>query len=235
MVAAQCGGKGDASAPTRSSEAGTGTSGTTDEAEATPHAPITRQALAAMVPQIADFPDGVPLLRNDAAIDRGYVTNAKASTGTPDPTDTGADLARLGRTGGYRNTVAPYTWVVSFALADASVDAFRSGEEAQRFLNSQFLDLRAQDGKKDPDFRGTIEGFGPRFVPPALGPAQGVRYTLHLPTVGPIHVAVEGFRVGRVVGWSKIARLDKVDPRPLADELAQTLRRQMERAGAWAL
>jgi hypothetical protein len=77
-------------------------------------------------------------------------------------------------------------------LADASVDAFRSHQEAQ-FLNSQFSDLRAQDGKEDPDFRGTIEGFGPIFVPPALGSAQGVRSTLDLPTVGPIHVAVEGF------------------------------------------
>jgi hypothetical protein len=186
-----------------------------------------------MVPQIADFPPAVRSLRNgDAAIDRVYVTNAKASTRTPDPTDTGADLARLGRTGGYRNTVAPYSYVTTFALADAYVDAFGSDEEAQRFLNSQFSDLRAQDGKKDPDFLSTIEGFGPISVPPALGPAKGVRYTLDLATVGPIHVAVEGFRVGRVVGWSKIARLDKVDPRPFADELAQTLRRRMERAGA---
>jgi hypothetical protein len=215
-----------------SSEAGTGTSGTPDEAEATPSPPIT-QVLPAMVPQIADFPADVRSLRNgDAALDRGYVTNAKASTRTPDPTDTGADLARLGRTGGYRYTVAPYSFVTTFALAEPSVDAFRSDQEAQRFLNSQFSDLRAQDGKADPDFRGTIEGFGPIFVPPALGPAQGVRYTVDLATVGPIHIVVEGFRVGRVVGWSKIARLDKVDPRPLADELAQTLRRRMERVSA---
>ena len=86
--------------------------------------------------------------------------------------------------GGYRNSVSPYTFVVNLAWADASVDAFRSDKEAQRFLNGQFSDLRAQDGKKDPDFGSTIEGFGPIFVPPALGPAQGVRYTLDLPPSG---------------------------------------------------
>jgi len=183
-----------------------------------------------MVPKIAHFPAEVRILRHgDAAIDRRFVTNAEASKRTPDPTDMRADLARLGRTGGYRNTVAPYSYVTTLALADAYVDAFRSGEEAQRFLKLQFLDLRAQEGKKDPDYRSTIESVGPIFAPPALVPTLGVRYTVDLPTVGPIHIAVEGFRMGRVVGWSKIARLDKVDPRPLADELARTLRQRMDR------
>jgi hypothetical protein len=127
--------------------------------------------------------------------------------------------------------VTTYTFVTTLALAEASVDAFRSDEEAQRFLNGQFSDLRAQAGKEDANFRGTIASLGPMFVPPALGPAEGVEYAVHVPTVTPIHVAVEGFRRGRVVGWSTIARLDQVDPRPLADELAQALKQQMERAG----
>jgi hypothetical protein len=149
-----------------------GCSGGEKPTEPTP--PITRQALAAMVPQIADFPADVRSLRNgDAAIDRGYVSNARASTRTPDATDTRADLAGLGRTGGYRNTVSAYTFVTTIALAEASVDAFRTDEEAQRFLNSQFSDLRVRAGKEDRDFRATIASIGPIFVPPALGPAQG--------------------------------------------------------------
>jgi hypothetical protein len=139
-----------------------------------------------------------------------------------------ADLARLGRTGGCQNSVAPYTFVTTLALAEASVHAFRTDEEAQRFLDTEFLDLQA--GKQDPDFGGKIASLQ-TFDPPGLEPAVGVQYTT-VAGSDTFHVAVEGFRVGRVVGWSTIARLDQVDPRPSADELAQTLNLQMNRAGA---
>lgn len=194
--------------------------------------PITRQALATMVPKTVAFPPEVRSLTqrkpSSAFVTRGYVTNSKASEDTPDPSDSGSDLARLGRTGGYRNTVAPYTFVTTLALAEATVHAFRTDEEAQRFLDAELLDL--QVGEQDPNFGGKIASVQ-TFIPPALGPAMGVGYTT---VVGndTFHVALEGFRIGRVVGSSTIARLDKVDPRPLADELAQTLSLQMDRAGA---
>lgn len=199
----------------------------------TPPAPITRQALAAMVPRTANFPPEVRSLAPSAAVEapsaavrRGYVTNAKASAETPDPSDSGADLTRLGRTGGYHNLVATYTFVSTLAWAEASVDAFERDDEAQRFLDAQFAALGEQAGKENPT-KGKIVDVEPASVPAGLGPATALRYTL---VAGPdrTRVALVAFRVGRVVGWSNVARVDKLDPQPLADALAQTLRRQVE-------
>jgi hypothetical protein len=197
-------------------------------------APITQKALAAMVPPPAAFPRQVRTLTltkpPDAAVTAQNVTNAKASANTPSPTDSGADLAQLGRTGGYQEAVSTYSFVQTIAWAEASVDAFTNADEAQRYLEKQSSDLRAQDGKED-HWKRTIANVEPVSVSPGLDPATGFHYSL---VAGPdrLRVALVGFRVGRVVGWSNVARVDNLDPLPLADELAQTLRRQMERVGA---
>jgi hypothetical protein len=197
------------------------------EQGATPRPPITRQALAAMVPRTANFPPEVrSLAPTDTAVDRGYVTNAKASAGSPDPSDSGADLTRLGRTGGYHNLVATYTFVSTLAWAEASVDAFQRDDEAQRFLDAQFAALGEQAGKENPT-KGKIVDVEPASVPAGLGPATALRYTL-VAGLDRMRVALVAFRVGRVVGWSNVARVDKLDPQALADALAQTLRRQVE-------
>jgi hypothetical protein len=192
--------------------------------------PITREVLAAMVPTTRDFPrevrDVAPI---DNYVERGYVTNAKAAAKTPDPADSGADLSRAGRTGGYHHLVGTYTSVSTFASAEVSVDAFGSDEEAQRFINKQFSDLQPQVGKEDAKGHGKISFVERPFVPAGLGPASGVRYTFVFGDGEMLHYAVEGFRLGRVAGWSTVARIDEVDPRLLADELAQTLRRQLQR------
>jgi hypothetical protein len=197
------------------------------EQSATPPPPITRQALAAMVPRTADFP---PEVRSLAPIDtdvlRGYVTNAKASAETPDRTDSGADLDRLGRTGGYHNLVGSYTSVQTIAWAEASVDAFERDDEAQRFLDAQFSELREQEGKED-RWKRKIVDVEQASVPAGLGPATGLRYRL-VAGSDRLRVALLAFRVGRVVGWSNVARVNKLDPQPLADALAQILRRQVE-------
>jgi hypothetical protein len=188
-----------------------------------------------MVPQTAAFPREVRRLTlgkpAGATATRRYVRNAEASKETPDPTDSGADLARAGRTGGYRHLVSTYTFVPTIAWAEASVDAFRSANEAQRFLEVQSSALRAQDGKKD-HWGRRISNVEPIPVAPALVPAAGFRYTLGDNGPDPVRVGLVGFRVGRAVGWSEVARVDNLDPQPLAEQLAQTLRRQMEQVGA---
>jgi hypothetical protein len=197
------------------------------EQSATPPPPITRQALAVMVPRKADFPPDVRSLAPiDTTVDRGYVTNTKASAATPDPTDSGPELARLGRTGGYRNDVGSYTSVHTIAWAEASVDAFERDDEAQRFLDAQFSALREQEGTVDRFGRKTVD-VEPRSVPAGLEPATELQYTL-VAGSDRLRVALVAFRVGRVVGWSNVARIDELDPQPLADGLAQTLRRQVE-------
>ena len=198
---------------------------------AAPPPPITRQALAAMVPRASAFPSEVRnLAPTDTAVSRGYVTSAQASEKTPDPTDSGPDLARLGRTGGYHNVVSTYTFVQTLAWAEASVDAFQREDEAQRFLDAQFVDLREQEGREDPT-KGKIINIEEASVSAALGPATGVRYDW---VAGPDRLweALVAFRVGRVVGWSIVARVDELDPMPIADALAQTLKRRVERVGS---
>jgi hypothetical protein len=187
-----------------------------------------------MVPQTAAFPLEVRSLTQgkpaSAFVTRGYLTNGKASADTPDPTDSGAELARAGRTGGYRNLVSTYTFISTIAWASTSIDAFKTAYEAERFLGAQAAVLPAQDGKQD-HWGRTIEDVEPIAVAPDLEPASGFRYSL---SAGPdrMRIALIGLRVGRVVGWSEVARVDEVDPQPLAEALAQALRRQIEDVGA---
>jgi hypothetical protein len=147
---------------------------------------------------------------------------------TRDPSDSAADLARLGRTGGYRNDLSTYSYVMSLAWANASVDAFRSDEEAQNFLNGRLSALRSSKDSKDPETGGNLSAVG-NFVPVAMSSAIGVRYTVVL-RHDRLHLAVVGFQVGRVDGWSEVARIDDRDPAVLAVALARTLRTRMERA-----
>jgi hypothetical protein len=185
--------------------------------------PITRADLAAMIPRTRDFPREVRELPPlEYEVSRGWVTNAEAIEQTPAPDDTAADLARMGRRGGYQHLVATVTSFGGLAWAEAAVDVFRSEEEADRFIADQFSDLRAQEGKEMPEPR--ISHVSPTFVPHGLGAATGVRYTLLFGDGEMLHVEVVGFRVGRVAGWTIVARADEVDPGPLAEELARTLR-----------
>jgi hypothetical protein len=192
-----------------------------------PESPIAPEKLAAMVPEAREFPPEVLDLA-PLSLQRGYVSNAKASAQTRDPSDSAADLARLGRTGGYRNDLSTYSYVMSLAWANASVDAFRSDEEAQNFLNGRLSALRSSKDSKDPETGGNLSAVG-NFVPVAMSSAIGVRYTVVL-RHDRLHLAVVGFQVGRVDGWSEVARIDDRDPAVLAVALARTLRTRMERA-----
>jgi hypothetical protein len=194
-----------------------------------PQKPIPRHDLAAMVPRTADLPSEV---RNISSLDsdasREYVTNANASRETPDPADSGPVLARLGRTDGYRYLFSTISNFGGLAIAEASVDAFRSTDEAQGFISKAFSDLRAQEGNKDPTLSGKISFVAAEVVPPALRPAEGAQYTLVFGDGEQLHFALIGFRVGRIVGWSRVARADDVDPRLLAERIAEILRARIQ-------
>jgi hypothetical protein len=118
----------------------------------------------------------------------------------------------------------------AIAWADASVDAFERDDQAQSFLDAQFAALREQEGTVDRFGRKTVS-VEPRSVPAGLEPATELEYTV-VAGHDRFRVALVAFRVGRVVGWSEVARIDKLDPQPLADALAQTLKRRAEGVGS---
>jgi hypothetical protein len=190
--------------------------------------PFTSNALAAMVPKPAEFPPEVreiPPLGGEFG--SGYVSNAAATKETPDPVDSSLDLARQGRTGGYERRFTTYTYIESLALARAAVDAFQTDDEAKRFLSKQFVDLQAQDGHELGSGKISV---GETFVPTGLNSAVGIRYSIVFGNGEKLYYGVIGFRVGRVDGWSVVARVDQTDPTIMGSAIARTLSAQMQRA-----
>jgi hypothetical protein len=196
--------------------------------------PTRAQLAVAVLPKHLLGPEATGF---DVDIGSGFANDVAAAEDTLDPTDTGPQLARAGRIGGYglsysRLSCAPFVRRSGLATIESSVDVFRNARAADAFLTKQLRDARRLRGK-EVEYGILVAS---RAFPAGriADRAIGLRMTGELGDWR-VYETVVAFRAGALVGAVAIDRADLKPSTAQAARLARLLADRVRLATAGAL
>lgn len=176
---------------------------------------------------LEELGEGVAGLEVDGG-ESGPSDNEDAAANTLDPDDSGADLGRGGRIGGYDLLyVDPSAYAAGEGLVSVgtSIDLFTDGTSASALLRKERGDYERLIGTEAPAGTlaraetWTLEGLGEEaFELRVAYDSSGVR----------AYGTAVGFRLGRILGWVVVGTADGADVHARVEALARALERRIE-------